>query len=136
MSKYHRVDVSEGIDINKINASNKIRYLSLLSFFSYKGFQYEPYLCNGFHDLMQKAVNFNDVVIVFINASDYRIYFWNMSKNDAINIIKNFYLNEKRWIVINFLLYIKLNDRTNYYQRNRERILNRAKNIIKATRKY
>ena len=103
--------------------------------FLYKGFTYEPYLCNGCHDLMQKAINFNDVVIVFINGSDYRIYFWNMSKNDAINIIKIFDLNEKTWIVINFLLYIKLNDRTNYYQRNKERILNRAKKYYKSNKK-
>ena len=27
----------------------------------------------------------------------------------------------------NFLLYIKVDDRTTYYQRNRERMLNRAK---------
>ena len=100
-----------------------------------KDFQYEPYLCNGCHDLMQKAINFNDVVIVFINGSDYRIYFWNMSKNDAINTMKIFDLNEKKWIVINFLLYIKMNDRTNYYQRNRERILNKAKNYYKSNKK-
>ena len=28
------------------------------------GFKYEPYLCNGCHDLMQKTMNFNDVAIV------------------------------------------------------------------------
>ena len=29
---------------------------------------------------MQKAVNFNDVAIVSIKRSDYRIHFWYMSK--------------------------------------------------------
>ena len=37
---------------------------------------YEPYLFNGCHDLMQKAMNFNDVAIVSIKGSDYRIRFW------------------------------------------------------------
>ena len=32
-------------------------------FFS-KNFNDEPYLCNGCHDLIQKAKNFNDVAIV------------------------------------------------------------------------
>ena len=38
---------------------------------------------------MQKAMNFNDVVIVSINGNDYRIHFWYMSKNDAINMMKS-----------------------------------------------
>ena len=44
---------------------------------------------------MQKAINFNDVAIVSVKGSDYRIYFWYMSKDDAINIMENSNLNEK-----------------------------------------
>ena len=54
-----------------------------------KTFNYEPYLCNGCHDLMQKAMNFNDVAIVCIKGNDYRIHFCYMSEDDAINIMKN-----------------------------------------------
>ena len=39
------------------------------------GFKYEPYLCNGCHDLMQKAMSFNDVAIVYVKGSAYRIHF-------------------------------------------------------------
>ena len=46
--------------------------MSLLVFFR-SGFKYEPYLCNGCHDLMQKSMNFNDVAIASIKESDYRI---------------------------------------------------------------
>ena len=49
----------------------------------------------GCHDLMQKALSFNDVAIVSVKGSDYRIHFWHMSKNDAINIMKNSNLLEK-----------------------------------------
>ena len=59
-----------------------------------KHFKYEPYLCNGCHDLMQKAMNFN-VTIASVKESDYRIHFWYKSKNDAINIMKNSNLTEK-----------------------------------------
>ena len=38
---------------------------------------------------MQKAMNFNDVAIVSVKQSDYRIHFWYMSKGDAINIMNN-----------------------------------------------
>ena len=44
---------------------------------------------------MQKAMNFNDVAIVSIKGIKYRIHFWYISKNDAINIMKNSNLNEK-----------------------------------------
>ena len=39
-------------------------------------------------------MNFNDVAIVSVKGSDYRIHFWCMSKNDAINIMKNSNLNK------------------------------------------
>ena len=44
---------------------------------------------------MQKAMGFNDVAIVSVKGSDYRIHFWYMSKDDAIIIMNNSNLNEK-----------------------------------------
>ena len=64
-------------------------------YFLGKSFKYESYLCNGCHDLMQKAMNFNDVAIVSIKGNDYRIRFWCMSKDDAISIMNNASLNKK-----------------------------------------
>ena len=58
-------------------------------------FKYEPYLCNGCHVLMQKTMNFNDVAIVYVKGSDYRIHFWYMNTNVAINIIINSNVDEK-----------------------------------------
>ena len=46
------------------------------------------HLCNGCHDLMQKAINFNNAAIVSAKGSDYRIHFWYTSENEAINIMK------------------------------------------------
>ena len=68
-------------------------------------FKYEPYLCNGRHHLIQKAMNFNDAGILSVKGSDNRIHLWHMSKDDAINIMKNSNLNEKVDCYI-FLLYI------------------------------
>ena len=51
-------------------------------------------------------------------------------KKDAINIIKNSNLNEKSGLYKIFLLYIKMGE-TTYYQRNRESMLNRAKDYYK-----
>ena len=35
---------------------------------------------------MQEAVSFNDVAIIYVKGSAYRIHFWYMSKDNAINI--------------------------------------------------
>ena len=38
-------------------------------------FKNEPYLCNSCHDLMQKAMSFNDVAIIYVKRSAFRIQF-------------------------------------------------------------
>ena len=45
---------------------------------------------------MQQDMLVNDAAIVSIKGCHYRIPFWYMSKDDAINIMKNSNLNEKR----------------------------------------
>ena len=74
MLEYDKIDISEGININKTNASNDCD-ICLYWYFLDKSFKYEPYLCNGCHDLMQKAMNFNVVSIVFIKGNDYRVWY-------------------------------------------------------------
>ena len=46
MLEYHRIDILEGIDVNKINALKKC---DIYHYWYFKdiGFKYEPYLCNG-----------------------------------------------------------------------------------------
>ena len=44
--------ISEGIDSNKTNTSRECE-ICHYRYFLDKVFKYEPYLCNGCHDLMQ-----------------------------------------------------------------------------------
>ena len=95
MLEYDKIDISEGIDINKTSASNECDICHYWYFLD-KNFNYGPYLFNGcHHDLTRKAMNFNDIAIVFIKGNDHRIHIWYISKNDAINIMNNSNLNEK-----------------------------------------
>ena len=41
-------------------------------------------------------MSFNNVAIVYVKGSAYRIHFWYMSKDDAINIINGYLLTDKR----------------------------------------
>ena len=63
------------------------------------GFTCEPYPCNGCHDLMQKAMSFNNVAIVFVKGNAYRTYFLYMSKDDAINIMNGSNLHDKQGVL-------------------------------------
>ena len=94
MLEYDRIDISEGIDINQTNGSKEC---GICHYWYFKdiGFKYEPYLCNACHDLIQKAMNFHDISIVSVEASDYRIHSWYMSKDDSININNKEVLREK-----------------------------------------
>ena len=65
MLEYEKIEISEGIDVNKTKASKECDSCHYWYFLD-ENFNYEPYLCNGCHNLMQKAMNFNDVAIVSI----------------------------------------------------------------------
>ena len=58
-TEYNRVDISEEIDVNK-TSSLKECDICLYWYFKDIGFKYEKYLCKGCHDLMQKAMSFNN----------------------------------------------------------------------------
>ena len=48
---------------------------------------------------MQKAMSFNNIAIVYVNGNAYRIHFWYMSKDDAINIMNGSNLVDKRGVL-------------------------------------
>ena len=86
MLEYDRIDISAGFNVNKTSLSKEC---DLCHYWYFKdiSFKYEPYLCNGFHDLMQKAMSFNNVAIIYVKGSACRIHFWRVSKDDTINIM-------------------------------------------------
>ena len=110
MLEYDRIDISEGIDVNKTNLSKEC---DICHYWYFKdiGFKYEKYLCNGCHNLMQKAMSFNNIAIAYVKGHAYRIHFWYISKGDAINIINCSNLVDKKGVlqiffIINFFFYI------------------------------
>ena len=50
-------------------------------------------------------MNFNDAAIVSAKGSDYRIHFWYMNRNDAVNTMKNFTSNEKCGLLLFLIIY-------------------------------
>ena len=98
MLEYDRLDISEGVDVNNTNLAKEC---DICHYWCFKdiGFKYEPYLCNGCHCLMQNPMSFNDVAILYVKGSAYRIHFWYMSKDDAISIMNNSNLVDKKGVL-------------------------------------
>ena len=98
MLESDRIDISEEIDVNKTSASKEC---DIFHYWYFKdiGFKYEPYLCNGCHDLTQKAMSFNDVAVIYGKENAYRIHVWYMSKDDAISIMNSSNLIDKKGVL-------------------------------------
>ena len=92
------IDISEGTDVNKTSASKEC---DIFHYWYFKdiGFKYEQCLCNGCQDSTQKAISFNDVAIIYVKGSAYRIHIWYMSKGDAISIMSNSNLINKKGVL-------------------------------------
>ena len=63
MLEYGRIDISEGIDVNKTSASK------------------ECVICHYWYFKDVGFISFNDVAIVYVKGGAYRIHFWYMSKH-------------------------------------------------------
>ena len=98
MLEYDRIAISEGIDVNKTSLSKECD-MCQYRYFKDIGFKYEPYLWNGCHDLMEKAMSFKNVAVVYVKRNAYRIHFSYMSKDDATNVMNGSNLTDKRGVL-------------------------------------
>ena len=89
MLEYDRIDISEGIDINKCEETSKKCSLCKFYYFLDKGFSYGPFLCNGCYDRSLKVESMESLTIINHNENHYRVNFAFISKKDAYNLIKN-----------------------------------------------
>ena len=88
--------ISEWVDVNKTNLAKEC---DICHYWYFKdiGFKYEPYLWNGCHNLMQKAMRFNNVAIVYVQRI--MLIEFIFSKDDPINIMNGSNLVDKRGVL-------------------------------------
>ena len=88
MLRYDKIDVSEGIDVNKTSASKKCG-LCLYWFFKYIGFKFEGYVCNECHDLLTMTNSLKDIAILSAKGATFRCILMGISKNEALKRLIN-----------------------------------------------
>lgn len=69
MLEYNKIDVSEGIDINKTNDWHECRVYHYWYFLKIN-FTYQALVCRwGYHDLQQKSMGFDDVGVITVRKN-------------------------------------------------------------------
>ena len=71
MLYYDRIDVSEGIDVNKTSASKECDVCHYRYFLNYS-FEFHSNFCNRCHDLLMMSINLSNISILNIKGPDFR----------------------------------------------------------------
>ena len=84
MLQYKKIDVSEGIDVNRTSASKES---DLCHYWSFKdiGFKFEEHVCNGCHDLLTMAHSLKNVVKLSAKRATFRCLLMGISKMKLYN---------------------------------------------------
>ena len=88
MLRYQKIDVSEGIDVNKTSASKECE-LCHYWFFKDIGFKFEEHVCNKCHDLLTIAYSLKNIAISNAKGNTYRCILMGISKNEGLKRLNN-----------------------------------------------
>ena len=104
MNIYDRIDFSKGIDVSKTSASKQCD-ISHYWYFLDKGFNFQPYIRSGCHDLSIMSIKTDNIAILNIWGVDYCCNIYGISKSDAVNLLQNANLTEKTGILLKIITY-------------------------------
>ena len=88
MLRYQKIDVAEGIDINKTSASKECE-LWHYWFFKEIGFKFEEHVCNKCHDLLTIAYSLKNIAILNAKGATFRCILMGISKNEGLKRLNN-----------------------------------------------
>ena len=91
MLKYGKIDITEGIDVDKINKSRKCMFCHYWYYLN-KNFSYAPFTCDGCYNIVKRSTDFKNIAIVRIKKSAFRVYFKDVSKHKAKKLMNKFNL--------------------------------------------
>ena len=95
MLYFDRIDICEGIDVNKTSASKECDICHYWYFLN-KVFKFQPNACNRCHDLLMMPMNLSDIAISNIKSADYGCFIRRIGKKEPTNLIQNVDLTEKK----------------------------------------
>ena len=94
MLQYDRIDLSEGIGINKTSESKECILFDNW-YYEDVGYKFELYVCNGCYAVSIMAYQLKNIAILNAKGIDCRCILWGISKNDAVGRLNNIVLEDK-----------------------------------------
>ena len=92
MLQYKKIDVSEGVDVNKTSASKEC----MLCHYCYlKDVGFEPYACSKRHNVLRTAYELKNIAILNVKGADFRCILWGVSRDEVVNRLNNSVLENK-----------------------------------------
>ena len=88
MLRYQKINVSEGIGVNKASASKECEICHYW-FFKDIGFKFEGHVCNKCHDLLTIAYSLKDIAILNAKGATFRCILMGVSKNECLKRLNN-----------------------------------------------
>ena len=95
MQQYEKIDVSEGIGVNKTSASKKCE-LCHYQYFNDVGFKFEGHVCNGCHDLLTITHSLKNIAILSTKGATFRCLLMVINKNEALKKLNNSVTYDRR----------------------------------------
>ena len=89
MLKYDKIDITEGIDLDKTNKSRECMFCHYWYYLN-KNFSYGPFTCDGCYNIVQKSIDFKNIAIAHIKNNECVIYFKDISKQKAKTSMNKF----------------------------------------------
>ena len=62
------------------------------------GFKFQDSVCNFCHDVTMLSVNISDIAIITVKNVDYHFIIHKITKSEAVNLLKNSVLEDRRYI--------------------------------------
>ena len=88
MLRYHKINVSEGIDVNKTSDSEECE-LCHYWFLKDVGFKFEKHVCNKCHDLSTMAHSLKNIATLRAKGNTFRCLLRGISKNEGLKRLNN-----------------------------------------------
>ena len=88
MSQYIKINISEGVDLNKTSASKECKVFHYW-FFKDIGFESEEHVCNGQHCVLTVGYSLENIFNLVPKGGTYRCILMRTSKNEALKRLNN-----------------------------------------------
>ena len=85
---YEKIDVSEGVDVNKTSLSKEFMHCHFW-YFKDVGFKFESPVCNGCHNVLMTAYELKNIAILNVKGIDFRCILRGISRNEGLRRLNN-----------------------------------------------